>query len=247
MKVVNFNTLVTVFFFLSGGFFSQSLMAQENRPMDKIKMEAPNDNLSWQDYKQDLHVKYQHVLEQVNHMQKEYAEKNMKHPDFKKSLTKFESNLKKFGERMKNADAIAADKQARFRKKTKSELSKLNKEYVKIRDRWETINHGNISADNHPMNWDEYRADLKAKYQHVMNEVDKIRDEAKAKQISAPEFKASLDQFEERARDFAERMKNSDAIPNDKQEEYRQVMKEELAKLNNAYDSLKQRWENLRK
>ncbi|MEO5673873.1 MAG: hypothetical protein ABIQ74_04440 [Chitinophagales bacterium] len=252
MNVLNLKMLIPSALILVSGLLSSNFtFAQEGRSMDKVKMEAPGDNVSWNDYKQDLRTKYQHVMNQIDHMQKEYAAKTMNHPDFKKSLAKFESNVKKFGERMKNSDAIPDEKQARFRKKMKSELNKLNADYEKIRNRWEAMNKGNVKAgmpgDNQKMNWEEYRQDLRNKYQQVMSQADRIREEARSKQINAPDFKESVDQFEVRAKEFAERMKNADAIPNEKQDEFRQAMKNELNDLNNAYDRLKQRWENINK
>ncbi len=258
MKLLNLKMLLTLSILLFGRFLnSHSAFAQEGK-MDKTRMEAPNDNMSWDDYKKELRVKYQHVVNQIDHMQKEYAARNLNNTDFKKSLAKFEINVKKFGERMKNSDNVPADKQARFRKKMKSELKKLSGEYEKIRNRWENISAANpkvgMSSDNKmpndnnmKMNWEEFQQDIKGKYKNVTAQVDRIQQEAKNKQISAPEFKDALDRFEMRSKEFASRIKDADAIPNDKQEEFKRNMKEELNKLNTAFDDLKARWEKISK
>lgn len=101
--------------------------------------------------------------------------------------------------------------------------------------------------DSSKMTWDEYKADLKGKYQKVMDEVSGIEKQAAEKKINAPEYKEALNKFQEKAKDFGAKMKNSDAVAVEKQEAFKKDMKLELEHLNHAYDELKNKWATLNK
>jgi len=102
------------------------------------------------------------------------------------------------------------------------------------------------SANEKQMGWSEYKQDLRAKYQKVMDQVDNMRKQATEKNVSA-EFTEALDRFEARAKVFADHLKNTDSIPADKQEEFRSAMKDRVEQLNEDFNMLKERWASINK
>ncbi len=100
--------------------------------------------------------------------------------------------------------------------------------------------------DKKQMGWNEYKQDLKAKYQKVMDQVDNMRTQAAEKKMSS-EFSESLDRFEARAKVFADHLKNTETIPADKQEAFRSEMHDRLTQLNQDFETLKERFNSMNK
>jgi len=97
------------------------------------------------------------------------------------------------------------------------------------------------------MTWDEYKADLQSKYQKVMDQVSAIEKQATEKKIDAPEYKEYLNRFQEQAKEFGIYMKNADAVPVEKQGQFKEEMQVQLDRLNKAYEDLKDKWAALNK
>lgn len=129
-------TMVMLTGFLAPG----KIFAQERIPIETSEDEARRDKLEWREYNQDVNSRYEKIMSQVDRMKQRMAEKKMDNPQFRKSLNKFEERATALHERMKNADTIAKENQEAYRKKMRSELHKLNKEYNKLMDRWEKMN-----------------------------------------------------------------------------------------------------------
>lgn len=125
---------------LTGFLAPATAFAQERIPIETPDVEEKRDKMAWKDYNQDVHSRYEKIMTQVDRMQKQMAEKKMDNEKFRKSLSKFETKATALHERMKNADNIAAENQEEYRKKVKSELQKLNKDYNKLMDKWEKMN-----------------------------------------------------------------------------------------------------------
>ncbi|HUM47448.1 MAG TPA: hypothetical protein PLD84_10990 [Chitinophagales bacterium] len=104
-----------------------------------------------------------------------------------------------------------------------------------------------VPAEKKQMSWEEYKADMQAKYQKVADQVSAIEKQAAEKKIDAPEFKEHVNKFQEQAKEFGIRMKNADVLPVERQEEFKADMKVQLDRLNAAYEELKNKWATLNK
>lgn len=104
-----------------------------------------------------------------------------------------------------------------------------------------------VPAEKKQMSWEEYKADMQAKYQKVADQVSAIEKQAAEKKIDAPEYKEYLNRFQEQAKEFGVRMKNADVLPVERQEEFKADMKVQLDRLNKAYEDLKSKWATLNK
>lgn len=97
------------------------------------------------------------------------------------------------------------------------------------------------------MSWDDYKADLKSKYQKAMDQVSTIEKQASEKKIEVPEFKEYVNRFKQQANEFNIRLKNVDVLPVERQEEFKADMKVQLERLHKAYEDLKSKWATLNK
>ena len=97
------------------------------------------------------------------------------------------------------------------------------------------------------MSWDEYKADLKARYQKVSDQVAAIEKQAAEKKIEAPDFKELVNRVHEQAKEFNIHLKNADALPVERQEQFRADTKVQLDRLNSTYDELNSKWATLNK
>ena len=125
---------------LTGFLAPAKVLAQERIPIETTEIQDKRDKMAWKEYNQDVTSRYEKIMTQVDRMKKQMAEKKMENPQFRKSLNKFETKATALHERMKNADNIAPENQEAYRKKVRSELHKLNKDYNKLMDRWEKMN-----------------------------------------------------------------------------------------------------------
>ncbi|MBA3649525.1 MAG: hypothetical protein H0W62_13405 [Chitinophagales bacterium] len=98
----------------------------------------------------------------------------------------------------------------------------------------------NMNKNGMKDSWEDFRSDVKAKYQKVMDEVQAVKEQAKEKKFDAsPDFKQALDRFESRAKEFGRRMRDADEVSADKRTSFRKEMDEDLARLNAERDKLK--------
>ena len=105
-----------------------------------------------------------------------------------------------------------------------------------------------VKEQTQQQNWDEFKADLKVKYQKVMDDVSSIEKQASAKTTDASvELREHIDKFQEQAREFGTRMKETETIPADKQEAFRKEMNERLERLNKSYEEIKEKWAKMNK
>jgi hypothetical protein len=143
-QVLRHFALLSVFI-LTGVFSIGKTFAQERIPVETTETMDHRDKMAAKDYHQDVNSRYEKIMSQVERMKRQMEEKKMDNPKFRKSLNKFEAHATSLHERMQNADTVPAEKQEAYRKKMRSELTKLNKEYNKLVDRWEKMN-----AENKP-------------------------------------------------------------------------------------------------
>ncbi|MBK9730040.1 MAG: hypothetical protein IPO83_01930 [Chitinophagaceae bacterium] len=140
MKGLNLKMLASLAFVaLSGLFTINTSYAQDRIPREAPEVEAQREKMPYDEYNRDVRTRYQNVLDQVDRIQKQMAEKKIDDPKFRKALSKFEARAKSFGERMENAKTIPAEDQEKYRKKMRSELEKLHKEYDRLLDHWEDM------------------------------------------------------------------------------------------------------------
>ena len=104
-----------------------------------VGKEKTNESLAWKEYPNDVQAKYKRVMDNVQDIRREAAERKIDNPDFREALVRFETHAKAFGERLKNAGSVAPERQEKFRKQMRSDLKKLNKEYNRLMDRWAKI------------------------------------------------------------------------------------------------------------
>lgn len=128
------------FVILTGFISSGVVYAQERIPIETPETVDQRDRMAWKDYNQDVYSRYEKIMSQVDRMKRQMVDKKMDNPQFRKSLNKFEANATALHERMKNAENIAPENQDAYRKKMRSELQKLGKEYNKLMNRWEKMN-----------------------------------------------------------------------------------------------------------
>ena len=127
-------------FILTGVFSIGKTFAQERIPVETTETLDHRDKMASKDYHQDVNSRYEKIMSQVERMKTQMVEKKIDNPKFRKSLNKFEAHATSVHDRMKNADTIPAENQEAYKKKMRSELQKLNKEYNKLVDRWEKMN-----------------------------------------------------------------------------------------------------------
>ena len=140
---MNFKKVSINAFILSLALFvSGTLFAQENPASKESKDKPKNEEkqMSWEEFKADLQVKYQKVMDNVNQIQKEAAEKKIDAPEFNAHVARFEQQAKEFGMKMKESDQIAPEKQEAFKTEMKSRLERLNKSYEEINSKWAELN-----------------------------------------------------------------------------------------------------------
>jgi hypothetical protein len=145
MKVtsMNFKKVTLIAIPLIAAFLlSTTAFAQEKEKEEKAKSEMKDESkkMTWEEYRNDVKDKYRKVMEQADRIQEQATEKLKNNPEFKEELEDFQSRAKRLGERLKDAEVIAAEKQESFKKELKEELSKLDKSYDELKERWEKIN-----------------------------------------------------------------------------------------------------------
>lgn len=121
-------------------FMPHSATAQERVPMETDEAQMNREKMNWADYNQDVNTRYTKVMDQVERMKQKMIEMKMNNPDFRKSLAKFEDHATALHTRMQQAGSIPTDKQAKYRKKMRADLTKLNKEYDKLLEHWQKMN-----------------------------------------------------------------------------------------------------------
>jgi hypothetical protein len=140
MKNSNRRIIAVLTFVLFAGFLSHTnAFAQESKVKDNPKMEADDSKMSWADFKKDVHAKYNKVMGQVDHIEKEAKEKKIADPNFKKAVNRFQEKAKDFAERLKNSENVTEERQDKYRSEMRSQLKKLNKEYERLKNKWEDI------------------------------------------------------------------------------------------------------------
>src|SRR5262245_2744822 len=87
-----------------------------------VGKETTDDNLAWNEYRGDVQAKYQRVMDKVEQIRREAAERKIDNPDFRQALVRFETHAKEFGEKMKNAPSVPEERQQKIRKEMRSDL-----------------------------------------------------------------------------------------------------------------------------
>lgn len=132
--------LASLAFVIFAGFFAvNSAFAQERIPRETPEMEEQRERMPYTEYNNDVRTRYQQILDQVDRIQKQMVERKIEDPNFRKALRNFEVRAQALDERMKNASAVPAEGQERYRKELRADIKKLHKEYDRLLNRWEKI------------------------------------------------------------------------------------------------------------
>ncbi len=120
----------------------QTQPKKDQQPTQSTKPMQSNDDkkqMGWNEYKQDLKAKYQNVMDEVDNMRKQAADKKVT-GEFTEALDRFEARARVFADHLKNTETIPADKQEAFRSEMKDRLNQLNQDFSMLKERWASIN-----------------------------------------------------------------------------------------------------------
>lgn len=137
----NFFKAISIFsFFLLTGFIAPyGAFAQERIAAENSDVQMKREKMAWSDYNKDVDTRYEKIMAQVDRMKEKMQSMKMADPNFRKALTRFETKANALHERMEKSGSVPVDKQVQYRKKMKSELSKLHKEYERLYSKWQQI------------------------------------------------------------------------------------------------------------
>jgi hypothetical protein len=87
--------------------------------------------------------------------------------------------------------------------------------------------------------WETWKQDVKAKYQSLRDQADKIKSDAQTKKVTDPDFKAAVDKFEAAAKTFTDKWSTVDQVTPDKRDQFKADLTVAWNNLKSAFDVLK--------